>query len=96
MTQTSRGRRRTFTRRNVQDTLWFLTGQAIILHQAFFVPPPDFNLWLVVTGAVIAGVPGADQLLSRFGGGSPISTQSPVSQQQSRSSSSGPSEVETG
>lgn len=54
----------------VKDVASYLGGWALIVHQALFVPPRDFNLYLLLLGGALVGVPGVSQLLAmRTGGG---------------------------
>lgn len=62
----------------LRDVASFLFGLALMSHQAFFVPPADFNLWVLLTGGSLVGVPGAAVALGTAregrGGGSAITT----------------------
>lgn len=52
----------------LKDIGAWLLGVGLIIHQAGFVPPADFNITLTLVGATLVGVPGASQLLAlRFG-----------------------------
>ncbi len=52
----------------IKDLGAWLLGVGLIVHQAGFVPPADFNLTLTLLGAALIGVPGVSQLLaSRIG-----------------------------
>ncbi len=55
----------------VKDALSYLGGWGLIAHQALFVPPQDFNLWLLAVGGLLVGVPGFSQLLAMRTGGGP-------------------------
>jgi hypothetical protein len=51
----------------VKDTLSYLGGWALIVYQVAFVPPPDFNLYALVMGGLLVGVPGFSQLAPYIG-----------------------------
>jgi hypothetical protein len=54
----------------IKDVASYVGGWALIAHQALFVPPRDFNLWLLLVGGALVGVPGVSQLIAmRTGGG---------------------------
>lgn len=54
----------------VKDVLSYAGGWALIVHQAVFVDPQDFNLWFLLVGGALVGVPGISQLIAmRTGGG---------------------------
>lgn len=40
----------------------YLGGWGLIVHQVAFVPRGDFNLWALVLGGILIGVPGFGQL----------------------------------
>jgi hypothetical protein len=42
-----------------KDLILFGVGIALIIHQGFVVPAPDFNLSQMIFGGVTAGAPGA-------------------------------------
>lgn len=42
-----------------KDLILFGLGVALIIHQGFVVPAPDFNLSQMIFGGAVAGVPGA-------------------------------------
>lgn len=46
----------------VKDGLSYLGGWALIVHQVAFVPSQDFNLWALIMGGLLVGVPGFSQL----------------------------------
>ena len=48
---------------DLKDTLSYLGGWGLIIHQVAFVPSPDFNLYALVMGGLLVGVPGLRQLL---------------------------------
>lgn len=48
----------------VKDVLSYLGGWALIVHQAAAVPPQNFNLWLLLVGGALVGVPGFSQLVA--------------------------------
>ncbi|GAA2681655.1 hypothetical protein [Actinoplanes palleronii] len=56
----------------VKDLLSYLGGWALIVHQAVFVPPADFNLTLVLLGGTLVGIPGVGQLLALRTGSGPL------------------------
>ncbi|MET0426294.1 MAG: hypothetical protein ABW046_20665 [Actinoplanes sp.] len=63
-------RRRPGTFTVVKDAASYVGGWALIAHQALVVPPQDFNLWLLLVGGALVGVPGVSQLIAmRTGGG---------------------------
>jgi hypothetical protein len=75
----------------VKDILSYLGGWGLIIHQAIVVPPPDFNVTLVLLGGTLVGIPGVSQLLAIRTGGSPSpdpSQESPPPSQRSSSSGS--------
>lgn len=78
----------------IKDVLSYLGGWGLIVHQALFVPPPDFNLTLVLLGGTLVGIPGVSQLLAIRTGGSPSPDPSPESPRPSLPSSSSASEAE--
>jgi hypothetical protein len=86
--RTSRSRRRPAVTTLVKDTGAWLLGVGLIVHQAGFVPPQDFNLTLVLLGAALIGVPGVSQLLASRIGPSPSPGQPEVSPESPPSSSS--------
>lgn len=66
---TTRRRPGTFT--VIKDVASYVGGWALIAHQALFVPPRDFNLWLLLVGGALVGVPGVSQLIAMRTGGGP-------------------------
>lgn len=70
-----------------KDVLSYLGGWALIVHQAVFVPPQDFNLTLVLLGGTLVGIPGVSQLLALRTGSGP----SPDPPEESSSPSRSPS-----
>jgi hypothetical protein len=54
-----------------KDVLSYLGGWALIVHQAVFVPPQDFNITLVLLGGTLVGIPGVSQLLALRTGSGP-------------------------
>ena len=64
----------------VKDTLSYLGGWGLILHQALFVPPQDFNLSLLLVGGALVGVPGVSQLLAMRTGAGPSASPPPESE----------------
>jgi hypothetical protein len=87
-------RRRPSTFTVVKDILSYLGGWGLILHQALIVPPPDFNLTLVLLGGTLVGIPGVGQLLAIRTGGSQSPPRSEESRRRSRPSSSSESEAD--
>jgi hypothetical protein len=77
----------------VKDVVSYLGGWALIADQALRVRPEDFNLWLLLLGGALVGVPGFSQLLAMRIGGSPSLPPPPESQRPSSPSPSG-SEVD--
>lgn len=73
----------------VKDSVSYLLGWGLILHQALVVPPQDFNLTLVLLGGTLVGIPGVGQLLALRTGGQPSPDQPGVSRPESSRSSSG-------
>lgn len=73
----------------VKDLLTFTLGLGLIVHQALFVPPADFNPYLLAVGAALVGVPGVGQLLAPRTGGRRTSEDSEDSESPSSSSSRG-------
>ncbi len=67
--ETTEGRRAPGRVVLIRDAASFLFGLALMSHQAFFVPPPDFNLWVLIMGGSLVGVPGAAQVLGAARGG---------------------------
>lgn len=59
---TARRTRRPRPRTWVKDVLSYLGGWALIVHQVAFVPRGDFNLWALLLGGLLIGVPGLGQL----------------------------------
>lgn len=57
-------RRRPGTFTVVKDVSSYLGGWLLIGHQAVAVPPADFNLWLLLVGGALVGVPGISQLVA--------------------------------
>jgi hypothetical protein len=55
----------------IKDVGSYLLGCGLIIHQALFVSPQDFNLTLVLMGGALVGVPGVSQLLASRIGSSP-------------------------
>lgn len=54
----------------VKDVASYLGGWFLIVDQALFVPPQNFNLYLLLLGGTLVGIPGMGQLLAmRTGGG---------------------------
>jgi hypothetical protein len=78
----------------VKDVGAWMLGVGLIVHQAAFVPPQDFNITLTLLGAALIGVPGVSQLLALRTGGSPSPDQPEDSQASPPSSSSEPSGAE--
>jgi predicted phage tail protein len=71
----------------VKDLISFSLGLALIVHQALFVRPADFNPYLLAVGAALVGVPGVGQLLAPRTDGRRTRGDSPESSPPSRSSS---------
>lgn len=46
----------------LKDVLSYLGGWGLIVHQVAFVPRGDFNLWALLLGGLLIGVPGLGQL----------------------------------
>jgi hypothetical protein len=59
--------RRTRPRTYVKDTISYLGGWGLIIHQVAFVPRGDFNLWPLVMGGILVGVPGFGQMAPYIG-----------------------------
>jgi hypothetical protein len=72
-----------------KDVLSYLGGWALIVHQAAFVQPQDFNLSLVLLGGMLVGIPGVGQLLALRIGSGP--SQDPPEESPSPSRSPSPS-----
>lgn len=85
----TRAQRRPARSTVIKDALSYLGGWALILHQAVFVPPQDFNLVLVLLGGTLVGIPGVGQLLAIRTGGTPSPDQSEGSPPPPLSSSNG-------
>lgn len=75
----------------VKDLGAWMLGVGLIVHQAGFVPPADFNITLTLVGAALIGVPGASQLLALRTGQSPSPDPSADSPEQPLSSRPAPS-----
>lgn len=73
----------------VKDLISFVLGLGLIVHQALFVPPADFNPYLLAVGAALVGVPGVGQLLAPRTAGRRTQEGSEGSESRSRSSSPG-------
>lgn len=86
-------RRRPDTLTVAKDAISFLGGWGLILHQALFVRPSDFNISLMLLGAALVGVPGVGQLLALRTGG-PSSSSPPEDSPRSPSSSPSGSEAD--
>lgn len=86
---TRRASRRPAVLTLVKDIGAWLLGIGLIIHQAGFVRPEDFNITLTLLGATFVGVPGASQLLAmRFGTAVPASPSPPGPSPEPSSSSS--------
>lgn len=77
----------------LRDVAGIVVGLGGIIHQVLTVPPGDLNEFVLLILAVVAGMPGAAQLLSLRNGGAidGSSSQSPVPAPLPDSSSSSPS-----
>jgi len=70
-----------------RDSISFLGGWALVIHQAAAVAPPDFNLAVFLGGLALIGVPGAGAILAARSGAltseppsSPAAAESPPQQ----------------
>lgn len=63
----------------VKDVILFGIGAGMIYRQGFVVPFPEFNLWAMIFGGVLANVPTAQYLWAMRSGsiGSPTSPPAP-------------------
>lgn len=73
----------------VKDVTSYAGGWALIAHESL-VQPSQFNLWRLLLGATLVGVPGFGQLLAMRTGGSPSPPPEEASPPPSSSSSSTP------
>ncbi|WP_045742258.1 hypothetical protein [Actinoplanes rectilineatus] len=90
----SRSRRRPDRGTVIKDAVSYVLGLGLIVHQAGWVDPADFNVVLVVLGAILVGVPGATQLLPWRTGQLPSPDPPEPSPESPPSSSSAPSGAE--
>jgi hypothetical protein len=80
-------RRRPPTFTVVKDIVSWMGGWALIVHESL-VTPSQFNLWRLLIGGALVGVPGFGQLLAMRTGASPSPPPEPDSSPPSSSSSS--------
>lgn len=59
----TRHARRPRARTYIRDTISYLGGWGLIVHQVGFVPRGDFNLWALLLGGLLVGAPGLAQLM---------------------------------